>query len=479
MDREGDRVMEKRDTSAGPWRGKVAVTTLGCRVNQYDSSAIEDRLTEEGFSTVPFSPAADAYIINTCTVTGRTDNQSRQLIRMARRMNPSSIVIVTGCYAQVSPRDVAAIEGVDYILGNPEKDLAVECIKKGRPPSGPVSIVGQWQRGVPLGLRAAIPRARTRANLKVQDGCDMACSYCAIPMARGFSKSVAHPDILREIEALVERGFREIILTGVHLGAYGADLSPKLTLAALVREIEKRNYPCRFRLSSLDPDEVTDELIEILAGASSVCNHLHLPLQSGDDGILKLMRRPYTAGRFRDTVLKLHEKVRGISIGADVMAGFPGEGEEEFANTYNLIRDLPVSYLHIFPYSRRKGTPASAYPFALDPGEIRTRCDALRELDGRKREEFYASFLSEEMDVLVEGRRDRKTGLLKGRTRNYIPVLIEGDDGLKTREVKARLYKVTETGVAGWLAVEAGWLAVETGRLAVETGWLAAMPGKT
>jgi threonylcarbamoyladenosine tRNA methylthiotransferase MtaB len=270
-------------------------------------------------------------------------------------VNPEAVIIVTGCYAQVSPGEVARIGGVDYILGNPEKGRIIEYLEKGRRTNGPFRVVGPYESGTPLSLRAATSyKNRTRANLKVQDGCNRRCTFCIVPIARGRSKSLPTHEVLQEIDVLVERGFKEIVFTGIHLGSYGADLLPRTGILSLLKEIEKRSYPCRFRLSSIDPDEVTDELIELLKGASTICNHLHLPLQSGDTGVLKRMRRPYSSEFFAGRVEKLVTSVSGISIGVDVISGFPAEGPEEFENTYSLIKDLPVSYLHIFPYSRRK-----------------------------------------------------------------------------------------------------------------------------
>ncbi|MEE9615235.1 MAG: tRNA (N(6)-L-threonylcarbamoyladenosine(37)-C(2))-methylthiotransferase MtaB [Thermodesulfobacteriota bacterium] len=428
---------------------KVAITTLGCRSNQYDSSAIEEMIREAEMETVPFSSPADAYIINTCTVTGRTDSQSRQLIRRARKKNPSAVVIVTGCYAQVSPGEVAEIGGVDYIVGNPEKGRVIEYIKKGTRRNGPEEAVGPWEDGPPITLRVKEPRGRTRVNFKVQDGCNRSCTFCIIPRARGRQKSFPVEDCLREIEGFIGKGFKEIVLTGIHLGAYGAEFKPTLTITDLLKGIEKNRYPCRFRISSLDPDEVTDELVEFMAGAGTVCNHLHLPLQSGDDAILKAMRRPYTRGFFAQRVSKLHETVPGISIGADVIAGFPGEREREFENTFNLLKDLPVSYLHVFPFSKRRGTPAAGMPGQVNGKVIKERCRRLKDLDTLKRDGFYGEFLGKETHVLVESARDGKTGLLKGRSRNYIPVFLGGDDGLKRKEVRVTLTEAGERGMTG------------------------------
>ncbi|MBI5492513.1 MAG: tRNA (N(6)-L-threonylcarbamoyladenosine(37)-C(2))-methylthiotransferase MtaB [Deltaproteobacteria bacterium] len=424
---------------------RVSIQTLGCKSNQYDSSALEEALRGADLEIVPFPEAADACIINTCTVTGKTDYQSRQLIRRVRKINPDAVVIVTGCYAQVSPEEVSRIEGVDFVVGNPEKDRIVEFLRSGRQ-SSTRTVVSGFSSGAPFTLRAHGSGGRTRANLKVQEGCNRACSYCIIPKARGSSKSLPLPEVRKEIETLIENGYREIILTGIHLGAYGNDLGERTDLTSILRLIENEDYPCRFRISSLDPDEVTGELIDILKGAKRVCNHLHLPLQSGDDAVIRGMRRPYTAGEFAEKV-RLASMVKEISIGVDVIAGFPGEGEREFENTFSLLRDLPVSYLHIFPFSKRKGTPAAVAPGQVDPKAIRARCEKLKELDTLKRLEFYRAFIDKTAEVLVEGSRDKNTNLLKGRARNYIPVAFQGDDRLKNTLTRVALSGYNESGM--------------------------------
>jgi threonylcarbamoyladenosine tRNA methylthiotransferase MtaB len=426
----------------------VSICTLGCKSNQYDSSALEDSLRESALDVVAFPGPADAYIINTCTVTGKTDHQSRQLIRKIRRENPSSVVIVTGCYAQVSSDEVARIEGVDYILGNPEKSRVVEFINRGRSPS-PVTLVGHGTEGTPLSLRARSSSGRTRANLKVQEGCNRLCSYCIIPKARGRSKSLALDEVEREIDSLVESGYREVILTGIHLGAWGADFDPPLSLVSILALIEKKDYPCRFRISSLDPDEVTDGLIDIMKTARRVCNHLHLPLQSGDDSVIRNMKRPYTREVFREKVERVYASVPEVSVGADVIAGFPGEGETEFENTFSLLKDLPVSYLHIFPYSKRRGTAAAEFKGQVAPKVVKERCERLKRLDSSKRELFYGRFLGKTSEVLIETAREKKTGLLKGRTRNYIQVRAGGGDEFANTLVKVRLTGSGPEGMRG------------------------------
>ncbi len=427
-----------------------AIKTLGCRANQYDSTALEEMLKEEGLERVDTVEEADAFIINTCTVTSKTDSEARQLVRRIRRANPDTVIIVTGCYAQVYPERIKELGCVDYILGNPDKARIAECIRAGRPSEGRI-IVGNWQDGTPLSLRIKRPSVRTRVNLKVQDGCNKTCSYCIIPKARGRSKSLPLEEVLRDIETLIEQGVKEFVLTGIHLGTYGLDLNPETDITGLIRTIEERGYPARFRISSLDPDELTEELIEILSSAKSICPHMHLPVQSGDDHILRLMRRPYTAELFRKKVLRLYEKVKHIAIGVDIMVGFPGEGEREFVNSLKLMEELPISYMHIFPYSVRPGTAAADFPERVDGRIVKQRVQRLKELDRGKRLSFYLAQIGSVKKVIVESRRDRKTGLLCGRTENYIPTLLDGDDSLMGKEVSLRLTEASPQGMKGVL----------------------------
>ena len=431
---------------------KVAITTLGCKANQYDSSAIGEALADGGLEIVAFPKRADAYVINTCTVTSKTDYQSRKLIRRARRANPEATVIVTGCYAEVSSEEVGRVEGVDYVLGNPKKDEVLKYILMGRPDgTTDITTIGAEPGvpgGVPITLRARKSSERTRANIKIQDGCDMRCTYCIIPAARGASVSRAPADVAREIDAFVESGYKELVLTGIHLGAYGLDMAEKTnftftpTFTTILRLIERRAWPCRFRISSLDPDEVTDEMIEILKSTKSICNHMHLPLQSGSAGVLKRMGRRYTPGTFSGVVERLYKEIPGVSIGTDIIAGFPGETDFEFNETCALVERLPLSYLHVFPYSARSGTPASGYKGRVDPQTIKARCKRLRELDASKRYDFYKGLVGKEATVLVETAKDRESGLPKGKSGNYIPVLLNASESALLRKntmVNARL----------------------------------------
>lgn len=403
---------------------KVSISTLGCKSNQYDSSAIEAVLKDNNFKIAGSSDAADVFIINTCTVTGKADYQSRQLIRRAKAANPDAVIVVTGCYAQVSAQEAAKIDGVDYVLGNPEKEKVLQYIFEGKRKYPKIDVT-ETAKDTPLTLRAKGSSGRTRAYLKAQDGCNNSCSYCIIPRARGVSRSLPVSEILNEIESLVASGYKEIILTGIHLGAYGLDLDSKTDIAGLVKAIDEKNYPCRFRISSLDPDEVSDELIEIMTDSKTICNHLHLPLQSGDDNILKGMNRRYTGKLFAERVEKIIKAIPEISIGVDVIVGFPGEDEKKFLNTYSLLEKLLIAYMHIFPFSKRNDTAAANFSDQTDAKVVKERCERLRILDKIKRKKFYEKFIGKKAWVLIEASRDEETGFLTGRSRNYIPFLIK------------------------------------------------------
>ncbi|TAN61590.1 tRNA (N(6)-L-threonylcarbamoyladenosine(37)-C(2))-methylthiotransferase MtaB [bacterium] len=435
----------------------AAIATLGCKANQYDSSAIEDMLLAGGFLVVDFSGPADAYIINTCTVTGGTNSQSRAVIRKARKMNPDAVVIVTGCYAQMSPDEVKNIDGVDYILGNPEKDRVLECLEKGkgRQYASPAPLAGAKDFGAPLTLRAFSSGGRARVNLKVQDGCDRACSYCIIPKARGRSRSLPIETLEKEVALLVQKGYKEIILTGIHLGAYGKDLPKASSVCEVIRMVRRFDNACRFRISSLDPDEVTGEFIGLLASSKNICNHMHLPLQSGDDTVLGKMRRAYTKDLFADRVQKLAALVKDISIGVDVIAGFPGEGEREFENTYSLLEALPVSYIHSFPYSKRDGTVAVSLPGQVQLAVIKERCMRLKVLDAHKRLAFYRRFEGAIAEAVFEASADAKTGLFKGKTKNYMPVFVATPFAAK-KLLTVRLGRATAEGFAGTIYLTDG-----------------------
>ena len=431
---------------------KVAITTLGCKVNFFDSAAMGESLRGGGFEVLPFPASADIYIINTCTVTESTDAQSRQLIRRALRMNPEAPVIVTGCYAQHSADAIAAISDRLHILGNQEKGDILSYLRKITADSSRIICVSDIASIRNLSA-PALPSSfnRTRAFLKIQDGCNAACSYCIVPRVRGSSRSIPLKDALENITSLVRSGFREIVLTGIHMGAYGLDLIPQKSLIDLLQHLaeDERLSGVRIRLSSIEPNEITAELIDFLSRSEMVCPHLHIPLQSGDETILKNMNRRYAPAGFKHIIEKLAASIPGLNIGVDVIAGFPGETEAHFENTLRFIQNLPAGYLHVFPYSRRPGTPAALLPDHVPESIKKQRTAILREISLSKKKRFYTSFLNKLLPVLVEGKRNQKTKHLKGFSSNYIPVLIDGPDELMGNEIMVRVVDVKETSVYG------------------------------
>ncbi len=428
----------------------VAITTLGCKANQFDSEMMEASLETGGFEIIPFPQSADIYIVNTCTVTHRTDYQSRQLIRRARRLNPSSLIIVTGCYAQVYPEEVQGIEGVGAVLGNAEKASVVGILRNPASRPHPMVSVSDIAMESKVG-EADIDRSfrRTRALLKIQDGCNASCAYCIVPRARGRSRSLDPLRGIHHLQRLQNRGFREVVMTGIHLGIYGADLSPPSSLAELCKKMEMIPAPQRIRLSSIEPDDFSPELIQAIIHSPRVCPHLHIPLQSGDDDILQRMHRNYDGTVFADLVQTLTNRIPTLNIGVDVMVGFPGEGEKQFRKTYELLEKLDIGYLHVFPFSKRRGTEAYELPHQVDPQTKKRRCETLRALGKRKRAAFQGRFLGRELKVLVERKRDRLTGKLRGYSRNYIPVLIEGKDDLVNREIRVSVTNLEDGRVVG------------------------------
>ena len=428
---------------------RFTITTLGCKVNQYESEAIAQCLKESGWIAVHRGENAELCIVNTCTVTGKASMQSRQAIRRAIRSNPKACIIVTGCYAQTEPDEIKKIEGVHYIIGHADKHSIPKMIISSRGnilPECTFPLLSrrdiQRERNfkeIPVTLSGS----RTRPFLKIQDGCSEFCTYCIVPYARGRSRSMPLENVLDKIKKLKKAGYHEVVLTGIHLGCYGLDLKPKQSsLPELLTRIHESRALDRVRLSSIEPCELTEEIIKLVAKSGGFCHHFHIPLQSGDDLILKRMRRPYTGSFFKDLVLKIHELIPDAAIGVDILIGFPGETEEAFENTYSIIRQLPVTYLHIFPFSARSGTPAGGYPDKIPAKIIKARCRKMYELGNVKKREFYKKNIGKEVEVLVENKRDRLTGCLKGMTSNYLPVLLSGEDDMKNTIVKAGIEKV-------------------------------------
>jgi threonylcarbamoyladenosine tRNA methylthiotransferase MtaB len=429
----------------------VAIGTLGCKVNQYESAFLEEMFLQAGYQMVPFTERAHVYIVNTCTVTQRVDYQCRQLIRRAHQKNPSALIVVTGCYAQSSPDVVASLPGVELIVGNQAKPDLLRLLEESVAGSRLIfldSLDGEQKIRDPV---LTVFRHRTRAFLKIEDGCSAACTYCIVPKVRGKSRSLPPDDVIERLGVLVKSGHREIVLTGVHLGAYGLDLHPPSDILSLLRSIEEKASVKRLRLSSIEPQEVSREMIRFISSSAVICPHLHIPLQSGDDEILKRMNRPYRRQDFQQVIEDLVSRLPSVCIGVDVIAGFPGEDDENFDHTLHFLDSLPLAYFHVFPYSRRKGTEAASFPDQVDPRVIRSRAEILRQLSARKRETYYRRFVGENLSVLVEGKKDPSDCYYEGLSRNYIPVLVEGTEDLLNEEVEVQVVRVEGEKVYGKL----------------------------
>ena len=422
----------------------AALATLGCKTNQFESAALEEQLAASGWTIVPFDAGAELVIVNTCTVTAATDSQSRNLIRRARRLNPDCRVVVTGCYAQIDPAALRALPGVALVLGNAEKQNLLRLLGEEGGKKVHVSDLREAGGSVPSLTSFA---ERSRAFVQIQNGCNAFCSYCIIPFARGPSRSVAPELVLEQVQQLVAAGYPEVVLTGIHIGGYGLDLETPTNLVTLIKRLLAASSVHRLRLGSIEPTEIPEELIELLAMSPVLCPHLHIPLQSGDDAVLVRMNRHYDTTFFRALIQRLVARIPDLAIGLDLIAGFPGESEVEFAHTLALIEALPVTHLHVFPYSKRPGTPAALMAEQVAPEVIKARAAQLRTLGVVKLDAFNRRFIDRELEVVVEG--GGKGGVLRGISRNYLPVRFSGDAALIGQAVVVRIVAVDAQGALG------------------------------
>ncbi len=432
---------------------KFYIKTLGCKVNQCESEAIADCLMERGFIPAKVPEFADVALINTCAVTSKASMQSRQYIRRIIRENPHAKIFVTGCCVQADPKEMANIKGVEAIIGHSFKQEIPEILH--RHPTGDKTDFSEPIRYIAANLfnekrfRSFFPakihgNGRTRKFLKIQDGCSSFCTYCIVPHTRGPSRSLSPADVIGQIQRYSDAGYHEVVLTGIHIGNYGVDLIPRTSLTELLRLAESETRIERIRLSSVEPNEISDELIELVAASKKICPHFHVPLQSGDDGILRRMGRPYTVGLFKERIEQIHFRLPDVAIGVDTLVGFPGETEEAFQNTYSMIESLPVSYLHVFPFSAREKTPAWSFPQKVADDEIKRRCRRMRILGHFKKGQFYQRFVGRNMDLLIEGRIDNPDGFIKGMTNNYIPVHIPSGNGRMHDFATVEIQRVNE-----------------------------------
>ncbi len=397
---------------------RIAFTTIGCKINQYETDFLRQDFEARGNMIVPFDADADVYIINTCSVTAKSDYQSRQTVRSAIRRGRGAKVVVTGCYASTQPDEIKKISGVDFIFSNNDKAIIPESIMSSLPASAQD---GQVIKKI---NRVQSTHSRTRGFLKVQDGCNNRCSYCIVPLARGASRSSYPEDVIKEFDRLVQNGCPEIVLTGIHIGSYGVDLPAQTNLSNLVKMLIERQGESRIRLSSIEPNEITNEMISRLG--FGLCRHLHIPLQSGDDAILTSMKRDYSASFYLELIRRISHQVPGIALGADIMVGYPGEGDIEFNNTLEFIAKAPLTHLHVFSFSPRPGTAAVTMKNQVSEHEKKVRSEELRNLGLKKNLEFRRNHIGIAMNAVIEDKADAQSGLLTGLTDNYIRVQVSG-----------------------------------------------------
>lgn len=425
--------------------GTVAFHTLGCKVNHYETEAIWQLFKEAGYERKDYESKADVYVINTCTVTNTGDKKSRQVIRRAIRHNPDGVICVTGCYAQTSPAEIMAIPGVDIVVGTQDRHKLLGYIEEYRRERQPINGVGNIMKArVFEELDVPAFTDRTRASLKIQEGCNNFCTFCIIPWARGLLRSRDPEEVINQAQQLVDAGYKEIVLTGIHTGGYGEDLKD-YNFAKLLKELDERVAGLkRIRISSIEASQITDEVIEVLDQSDKIVRHLHIPLQSGSNTVLKRMRRKYTMEFFAERLTKLKKALPGLAVTSDVIVGFPGETEEEFMETYNFVKDHQFSELHVFPYSKRTGTPAARMEDQVDENVKNERVHRLIALSDQLAKEYASAYEGDVLEIIPEEsfkEQDGTHNLYVGYTDNYMKVVFEGTEDMIGRLVKVKITK--------------------------------------
>lgn len=418
---------------------KVAFYTLGCKVNQYETEAMEEIFEKEGFTVVGEDEIADIYVINTCTVTNLSDRKSRQFIRRAKKLNNDSIIAVVGCYSQVSPEEVSGIEGVDVIIGTTDRNRIFELCLKAKASKEKINIVRNVKTQKEFEtINIDDIKSKTRAYIKIQDGCNQFCSYCIIPYARGPIRSRKLDEIIYETEKLANAGFKEIVLTGIHVASYGKDIDNTPLKEVLVRVGEVDGIE-RIRLSSLEPTLIVEDFMKTMVDIGKVCDHFHLSLQSGSDSVLKRMNRKYTTDEYRNIVEIIRKYMPNAGITTDIIVGFPGETDEEFLETYNFVKEINFSRIHVFKYSPRKGTPAAKFENQIDGNIKNQRSEKLIALGEELMEKFSSNFIGANLSVLFE-EESNKEGYIEGYTTNYIRVKVKDSPNIigEIKEVKIK-----------------------------------------
>ncbi len=425
----------------------VIFKTLGCKLNQAETAALAYEFEKRGYTIVNSLSRADVFLLNTCTVTGRSAAKTRKLIRQVIKEHPGCTIVVLGCHIQVAREEIKSIPGVDYILGTKEKQSLFDFFKGPGKLSEPFVHVADFHDQESASSGQGRYRRHTRATIKIQDGCDNRCSYCIVPFARGPCRSVPPDELTAEMRRLLENGFKEIVLTGVHVGDYGKDRGSPITLPELLSELVAYPKLGRIRLSSLNIEDLSDDLIHVMSSSENICRHLHLSLQSGSDTILEAMKRPYDTERVKERIATLQESLGMVGLGADIIVGFPGESEELFQETVQTVIGLPLTYLHVFPYSPRPGTVAAAMRGQIPPSVKSKRAAFMRQLGADKKETFLRFWLDREVEVLLEGKNE--DGFLGGFTSEYVRVEVPYQPGLKNCFVVAKTEEYTPAALRG------------------------------
>ena len=403
----------------------VAFCTLGCKVNQYETNAMMQKMIEAGYEVVDFETKADIYIINTCTVTNMADKKSRQMLRRVKEINPEAILVAAGCYAQVAKEKLEQIPEIDLILGINEKNDIVKYVEQASKNTYVSDVLHQTEF---LDFGDVTYTEKTRAVIKVQDGCNQFCSYCIIPYARGRIRSRKPESVIKEITDVAKEGIKEVVITGIHIASYGKDFNTEYRLIDLLEEIQKVDGIQRIRLGSLEPTLITEEFVTRLKKLSKICDHFHLSLQSGCDETLKRMNRKYTTDQFRHVVELLRNAYPEVHLTTDVIVGFPGETEEEFNKTYEFLKEIKFYKMHVFKYSPRSGTVAAKMPNQIDGNIKEERSNKLIELSDENEKEYNQKYIGKEVEVLLE---EREGEYLKGHTTNYMVVKMKTNENLE------------------------------------------------
>jgi threonylcarbamoyladenosine tRNA methylthiotransferase MtaB len=434
----------------------VQIITLGCKVNQFESAAFQTAFENHGLKMVGTRKAADIVIVNTCAVTGAAGAQSRQAIRRALTKNPNAKLLITGCYAELASKELIKfpeLQGREYqLIGNAHKDrlveaalgLGLQALERNQLLPGDI-----LEARTVCHLPVRRFGERTRAYLRIQDGCDSYCTYCIVPYTRGPSRSLPVEKVLEQAKIFEEEGHKEIVLTGIHLGYFGEDLAEKTNLTDLLDQLSRTTPGIAYRISSLEPTEINLELLQLMRARTNIQPHLHIPLQSGHDEILARMNRRYTTAQFRQVIANCKTMLPDIAIGIDILVGFPGETELHFAAAREFLASLDFTYLHVFPYSSRPGTAAADFAGQVPKNIKEQRVAELRGLSDRKKQHFLSSQLGKTKNVLVEGKRDGATGLLKGVSGNYVPVIFAGPDMLCDNVASVKLVELHDSTVLG------------------------------